>query len=750
MKKDKLIFPIIILLILSSCVTTGKQLPAWAEIKPQNTEKEIFFVYGPINSRDGAKKGLYKEISEYFGVKVSSVDKFVKNVTFENGETDINQTKESQVDVTSREKGLNSIEIREIWSDEVTNRWCILASIDADSEKAIREQVATDIENERLQGVLKQGEAYVKEAESVYNELQKKMSELDKLKIRMSQTIERVSGIADNMDIMTESQDGLSYGDQIAEVVKEIKNLNNQIKIISKKNELLINQIGDSEITGIELDFFIRQNADLLIKSENHIIETTKSQLDIDVLNGELNRILLKSELDLLGDEENLKRDLKFDIKNIGSNYITIQSIRDETELLFNQSEDLLRKIKQVVYSESIGESEQKLEAQKLLLELENRVNSTRESVDTGFKLKSDIGIKFNISIKSPLITDIEKKDITSIYNRVDSPISWIEIYKDKILVLYNNGKNIVDDLLVEDLIDIRLEEFTTNLLEKTAENIDLTIGEFTIEDSTISSSFSKFLKGKLFTAIAGRGTAQIVDYKSVTDYLTSLNINPNIIYDGTNDTAPIVQHVIYGDYWINGGDIELKINLKNISSNRVLYSESIMLPKKSLPIGVDLRPKNFNQIVSLDKKLRDGSITKGFDIWPDRGNGSIYKDGENMVVNIISPLTGFVKIYHISAENELTLIFPNKYDKNNNFIAGTHYTIGDSSYPFNFKLGKPYGTESLRAIFSTTQFDDLVNDVYNDDFLYSGIRGVNIERRINNDININSTVATSYYTITE
>ena len=92
------------------------------------------------------------------------------------------------------------------------------------------------------------------------------------------------------------------------------------------------------------------------------------------------------------------------------------------------------------------------------------------------------------------------------------------------------------------------------------------------------------------------------------------------------------------------GGDIELKINLKNISSNRVLYSESIMLPKKSLPIGVDLRPKNYNQIVSLDKKLRDGSNTKGFDIWPDKGNGSIYKDGENLSMRLAKETADFIK----------------------------------------------------------------------------------------------------------
>ncbi|QEN05934.1 hypothetical protein EW093_14935 [Thiospirochaeta perfilievii] len=117
MKVIKISIITVIILLSLCCVTTSNKLPSWVEIKPENSKNDIFFSFGPASSRELAKKGLYKEISEYFGVNVSSVDKFVKSVEYNNGESSVNQTKESSVEVTSREKGLDSIQIREIWSD---------------------------------------------------------------------------------------------------------------------------------------------------------------------------------------------------------------------------------------------------------------------------------------------------------------------------------------------------------------------------------------------------------------------------------------------------------------------------------------------------------------------------------------------------------------------------------------------------------------------------------------------------------
>lgn len=751
MRTEKRIFIILILLLLLvACVSTQKELPTWAEIKPPNTSREIFFVYGPTNSRETAKAGLYKEISEYFGIKVSSVDKFVKNVNFADGVTDVNQSKNSTVDVTSREKGLDSIEIREIWNDDTTSRWCILASIDAKAEKEIREQVEKEIEAERVAAVIELGKKYTLDADDLYSNFQNEITELNRLEIRMRQSVEKISGMASALEIMDESKIGLNLGDKSTAVFKNIKGYSNDIKLLYKKNDLLKEQIEDHEIPLIELDFFIVESYDIFTKTEDKTADIERLKIDIEALNEELNRLYLKSELEVLGDEESQKKRLEILSSRILDGSSSIFKIRDESELLFTQCADILREIKQLSINKSISEDDRNSQIDKHITELDSKFELSKDNIDNSHEIKSSMGIDSQEAEKSSFITKESKRDMYKLTDGINSPVSWIEIYKDKIASIINSSNSIVDDLRVKNLIDIRLDSFTTNLINKTDSNIDLTIGEFTIEDSNISSEFSNYLKGKLFSTIANRGSVHIIDYNSVTDFLTTKNINPNVLYSGTEAADALVKNVVYGVYWLKNDEVELTISLKEIKSNRVLYSENFKLPKKSLPLGISLKPNNYNRIVDLNKKLSGVNSIKGFEVWPDRGNGSTYKDGDNMVINVVTPVPGYVKIYHISADNELTLVFPNKFDKNNRLDAGISYKIADSSYPFKFALGKPYGTESLRAVFSLNQFPDLVNDSYGDSFLYSGVRGINIEERINSDLDSNSVVATSYYTITE
>ncbi|MGL1892646.1 MAG: DUF4384 domain-containing protein [Spirochaetaceae bacterium] len=750
MKKKVISVNIILLFILTSCVSTQKDLPQWAEIKPANTANEIFFVFGPASSRDLVKKGLYKEISEYFGVKVSSVDKFVKDVSFENGETDIKQSTSSKVDVSSREKGLNSIEIRELWSDESTNRWCIMASIDKKSVEIIKKQVELDIENERTAEVLRQGEDYSKVSRELYDAILSEFSELTKIEIKMNQVTEKIKNMSIYTEIMDTSREGLTLSQKSNDIVKNIKVLTNDLNITYRKNELLKSQLVENPIEMIELEFFIKESSEFFTKAEFKSAELENFDMKTTVLTEELNRQFLAAELEVLGDEESQKIRLNAILSRLSYNSNSITKLRDDSELLFKQSEDTLRQINQLSINKTLEESEKNKQLSTLLRYLEDDLLLSQGYVSSSYDLKSSIGLDYSEAVKSHFITKTEKQDIKSIKDSVDSPVSWIIIYKDKIQIILNKSNKVTQALSVNSLIDVRLASFASNLSSKTKSDLELTIGEFTIEDTSISSEFSNYVKGKLFTSIANKGSFHIVDYKSVTDFLTSKNINPKTIYEGTSTDNLLVENIAYGNYWVHGNEIELNISVKNIKNSRVLYSEVLKFPKNSIPVGIGTIPPNFNNIVSLDKKLQGVKNQKGFDVWPDKGNGSIYTNGEDMIINIFTPVSGYVKIYHISADNQLTLVFPNKFDKNNKLQAGTHYTIGDGSYPFKFSLGKPFGTESLKAVFSAKQFSDLVSDNYKDGFLYSGIRGINIENRINSDLDMNSAVATSYYTITK
>jgi len=94
--------------------------------------------------------------------------------------------------------------------------------------------------------------------------------------------------------------------------------------------------------------------------------------------------------------------------------------------------------------------------------------------------------------------------------------------------------------------------------------------------------------------------------------------------------------------------------------------------------------------------------------VWTKKGNGGIYADGEELIINFYSNKDCFIKIYHIDINKKMSLIFPNQYHKTNFIKKGEIYKIPDATYPFSFVLGKPYGTEFIKVIASTVQFKEI------------------------------------------
>lgn len=443
MKCNKKVILTGFIFILMSCVTTGNKLPLWVEIKPVNTTKEIYFVYGPAENRDRAKEGLYKEISEYFGVEVSSVDKYIKQVSVENGVRDINQTKESQIDVRSREKGLSSIEIREIWSDSRDNRWCILASLSREAEAKIKTEVEVEVEADRVRGVLSLAEEYNRNIEVKYNDISDKLNELNKLYLRINQSTNKISEMENSNEIMKESTNGIHIGEKIKIIIKDIKSLTNEIKLNQTKAVLLKNQLLNNSTALIELDLLVSESMDILTYTEDkksEILEIEKvvlSSLD------ELNSYYLKSELDKLGKDESNKSQLNIELDRIKSSSKKIIIMKGDIEILFKQSEDIIRELKQISYDDSVNTTYKKKKIEELLLLLEDIYIEARDGVDDAYQLKNNILIDKESVIKSKFILEEDIVEVNETVSLINSPLSWIEIYKDKIAVNLNSGRRI-------------------------------------------------------------------------------------------------------------------------------------------------------------------------------------------------------------------------------------------------------------------------------------------------------------------
>jgi len=92
------------------------------------------------------------------------------------------------------------------------------------------------------------------------------------------------------------------------------------------------------------------------------------------------------------------------------------------------------------------------------------------------------------------------------------------------------------------------------------------------------------------------------------------------------------------------------------------------------------------------------------------------YQAGELLTVKLKLTEASYVRLYHLSAENELKQIFPNSA-QNDNFVAGgKELTFGVqkegtlAAGEFRFRMGKPFGTEIILAVASPVQFSDKEN----------------------------------------
>ncbi len=91
-----------------------------------------------------------------------------------------------------------------------------------------------------------------------------------------------------------------------------------------------------------------------------------------------------------------------------------------------------------------------------------------------------------------------------------------------------------------------------------------------------------------------------------------------------------------------------------------------------------------------------------------NRGDGAVYRDGEEMVISFFANRDAYFKVYHIEAGGKMKLIFPNEYHQDNFIPKLTLTHIPGRGHPFAFVLGKPYGIEFIKVMASTTRFKDI------------------------------------------
>jgi len=85
--------------------------------------------------------------------------------------------------------------------------------------------------------------------------------------------------------------------------------------------------------------------------------------------------------------------------------------------------------------------------------------------------------------------------------------------------------------------------------------------------------------------------------------------------------------------------------------------------------------------------------------VWVDKGCGSTYRGGENLIVYFESSRDCYLTLFDSFSDGHVRQIFPNRYRQDNFIRAHKVYTVPGKRDSFKFRVTPPPGVETIKAV---------------------------------------------------
>jgi hypothetical protein len=238
-------------------------------------------------------------------------------------------------------------------------------------------------------------------------------------------------------------------------------------------------------------------------------------------------------------------------------------------------------------------------------------------------------------------------------------------------------------------------------------QRLSVVVENFTYGNSGASGPFIQRFKEALFTALAARrdrfDVKAPVSRRGLTRGFETVPADSPV----TLAHASGAESVLYGTYGEQGEAVVVRANVKD-DSDRLLASAAVNIRKRSIPAGMPLVPANLGQTQAVSSALGAAGASSGdfrLDLWIDKGNGGVYREGEKLYVNVRASQDCYLKLIYVDAEGNRIVIFPNSFQREHRIAAGRVYQIPDDRAGFDFQIREPFGAETLVAFASTEPF---------------------------------------------
>lgn len=238
----------------------------------------------------------------------------------------------------------------------------------------------------------------------------------------------------------------------------------------------------------------------------------------------------------------------------------------------------------------------------------------------------------------------------------------------------------------------------------------------FTDAQTGLSSPFSLFLQDQVLLSLLKQKGFRIAENpvaglrgglpaRMANDIPASvypaMTARPGVVLAGTYSHSP------------GGRDVSVSLRLSSARHDRTLALTSFAIPVSALPSGVPLRPANYAAALRLERLLFPGpkDLTKSTRaplqvyVTTGHGNAAVYLDGEPLTIRFSATRDCYVRVFHIGANGNTTILYPNSFAGEEPIRGGTVYRIPGSRKPFELRLDRPFGAEFIEVIASTTPF---------------------------------------------
>jgi hypothetical protein len=119
--------------------------------------------------------------------------------------------------------------------------------------------------------------------------------------------------------------------------------------------------------------------------------------------------------------------------------------------------------------------------------------------------------------------------------------------------------------------------------------------------------------------------------------------------------------------------------------------------PGPETPVANRRPPASVVSPLELVSLIANKTSSFGLDISVDRFGGR-YEEGDELVVTGVSDRDGYLSLLYISAEGDLSLLYPQAGD-NNQIRAKQEFTVPGAKADKSIRVAKPFGTHRIKAV---------------------------------------------------